>query len=78
MKSAKVIPIFKFKAKDDLSNYHSILILPTISKLLEKVVCKRLIQKSDILYGNPYHLRHMKNVPLEKCPNVSIIPMVYL
>ena len=61
MKTAKVIPIFKSKAKDDLSNYRPISILPTISKILEKVVHKRLyqfIKKSNIIYQNQYGFRH--------------------
>ena len=61
MKTAKVIPIFKSKAKDDLSNNRPISILPTISKILEKVVHHRLyqfIQKSNILYQNQYGFRH--------------------
>ena len=55
MKTAKVIPIFKSKAKDDLSNYRPISILSTISKILEKIVHKlvyQFIRKSDILYAN--------------------------
>ena len=61
MKTAKVIPIFKSKAKDDLSNYRPISILSTISKILEKIVHKLLyqfIRKSDILYANQYGFRH--------------------
>ena len=64
MKTAKVIPIFKSKAKYDLSNYRPISILPTISKILEKVVHKRLYQfinKSNILYQNQYGFRHNHN-----------------
>ena len=42
MKLAKVIPIYKAKAKDDFSNYRPISLLPTLSKGLEKVVHKRV------------------------------------
>ena len=38
LKIAKIIPVFKSNAKDDISNYRPIPILPTISKLLEKIV----------------------------------------
>ncbi len=41
-KIAKVIPIYKAKSKDNFSNYRPISLLPTISKILEKVVHKRL------------------------------------
>jgi len=33
-KIAKMIPVFKPNAKDDISNYRPISILPTISKIL--------------------------------------------
>ena len=42
MKLAKVIPIYKAKAKDDFSNYRHISLLPTLSKVLDKVVHKRV------------------------------------
>ena len=37
-KKAKVIPIFKSKDKKDVNNYRPISLLPTLSKVLEKVV----------------------------------------
>ena len=50
-KIAKVIPIHKGKAKDDFSNYRPISLLPVMSKLLERVVHKRL-----------YHFMELSNV----------------
>lgn len=41
-KTAKVIPIFKSGNKEDPCNYRPISILPTVSKILEKLVCKQL------------------------------------
>jgi hypothetical protein len=38
MKLAKVIPIYKAKAKDEFSNYRPLSLLPTLSKILEKVI----------------------------------------
>jgi hypothetical protein len=42
MKLAKVIPIYKSKDKEILNNYRPISLLPTTSKILEKIVHKRL------------------------------------
>ena len=59
-KTAKVIPVFK---KDDpslLTNYRPISILPSLSKILEKIIYKRLyifLQVNDILIPNQYGFR---------------------
>ena len=61
MKLAKVIPIYKAKAKNDISNYRPISILPTISKIMEKIIHKRLytfLHTCDIFYPNQYGFRH--------------------
>jgi hypothetical protein len=42
MKLAKVVPIYKAKSKELLTNYRPISLLPNISKILEKVVYGRL------------------------------------
>ncbi len=42
MKLAEVTPIYKAKEKDLLNNYRPISLLPTFSKLFEKLVDKRL------------------------------------
>ena len=60
MKTAKVIPIYKSKARDDFSNYRPISILPTVSIILEKIVHKRLydfMYKCNIFYPNKYGFR---------------------
>jgi Reverse transcriptase (RNA-dependent DNA polymerase)/Endonuclease/Exonuclease/phosphatase family len=44
MKVAKIVPIFKGGNPTEPSNYRPISILPIISKILEKIVYKRLIQ----------------------------------
>jgi hypothetical protein len=42
-KMAKVIPIFKKGKTEDCGNYRPISLLPTISKLIEKIVAKQVI-----------------------------------
>ncbi len=42
LKLAKVVPIYKAKDKELLNNYRPISLLPTASKILEKVVHKRV------------------------------------
>ena len=51
LKIAKFIPIHKSNAKDDISNYRPISFLPSIFKILGKVVYKRtfhFIQTNNI------------------------------
>ena len=43
MKIPKIVPIFKSGNKKILNNYIPINILPDFSKLLEKLVCNRLV-----------------------------------
>jgi len=59
-KLAKVIPIFKSKVKSIMSNYRPISLLPSLSKVLEKIVHHRLYKycnMHDILYNNQYGFR---------------------
>jgi len=60
MKLAKVIPIFKSGLNQLFNNYRPISILPAFSKLLEKIVAKRLVhflENNDILYKHQYGFR---------------------
>ena len=53
MKLAKVVPIFKAKDKQLLNNYRPISLLPVVSKILEKIVHKRLygfMNSQDIFF----------------------------
>ena len=60
MKLARAIPIYKAKDRDKFNNYRPISLLSNISKVLEKVVHKRLYSSlvtHDILYERPYEFR---------------------
>ena len=55
-----IIPVHKSNAKDDISNYRPISLLPSISKILGKVIYKRtfhFIQSNKILNNNQYGFR---------------------
>ena len=57
MKTAKVIPIYKSKARDDFSNYRQISILPTVSKILEKIVHKLcMILCTNVTFATPMNM----------------------
>ena len=60
MKIAKVIPIYKCKEKNEMGNYRHISLLPSISKIIEKLVHKRLYsfcENNEILNDNQYGFR---------------------
>ena len=60
LKVAKVIPIYKSGNKNVFNNYRPISILPALSKIMEKIVCNRLVnylEKYNILYKHQYGFR---------------------
>ena len=60
LKISKIIPIFKYGNNKHFNNYRPISILPPISKILEKIVCNRLmhfLDKYDVLYRHQYGFR---------------------
>ena len=60
LKLAKIIPIYKSKNKELLNNYRPISLLSTVSKLLEKIVHKRLynfINTHAAFYPSQYGFR---------------------
>ena len=62
MKIAKVIPIYKCKENNEMDNYRPISLLPSISKIIEKLVHKRLLsfcENNKMLNDNQYGL-HMQ------------------
>ena len=61
MKIAKIIPLYKSGDNQSYCNYRPISILPSLSKILEKTVYKRLtdyLNKYDILNTSQYGFRH--------------------
>ena len=64
MKTAKVVPVFKSGRHDLLNNYRPISILPALSKILEKLMCTRLLdflEHNHILYEHQYGFRKKHN-----------------
>ena len=60
-KVARVVPIYKAGAKDDMNNYYRpISILTCFSKIIEKIVYARLykfLKKHYVIYENQYGFR---------------------
>ena len=57
----KVFPIFKAKDKQLLNNYRPISLLPVVSKILEKIVHKRLygfMNSQNLLFSSQYGFRN--------------------
>ena len=60
LKIAKVIPVFKKGAKDNVSNYRPISVLPIFSKILEKCMYNRLfnfLNQFNIICNNQFGFR---------------------
>ena len=47
LKIGKVTPIFKSERKDDLNNYRPITVLPTVARVMEKLIYKQLYDYFD-------------------------------
>ena len=64
LKIAKIIPIYKTGSKDSFTNYRPISLLPSISKIIEKVVAHQVIEymnDNDLLYKHQYGFRKNNN-----------------
>ena len=60
LKVAKIIPIYKSGNKYSFNNYRPISILPALSKIMEQIVCNRLVnyfEKYNILCKHQYGCR---------------------
>ena len=57
---AKVNPIFELEKNEHLTNYRPISVLPCFSKILEKIMCKRLCDyliKNNLLFDKHFGFR---------------------
>ncbi len=60
LKIAKIIPIYKKDDETQLTNYRPISLLPTISKIFEKVIFKQLykfFKNNNLFYNSQYGFR---------------------
>ena len=67
MKLAMITPIFKEGSKLDVSNYRPVSVLPTISKVLEKLMLTRLteyLEKSKIIYEHQFGFQKNRSTTL--------------
>ena len=68
MKKAEIIPLYKGKEFDMVVNYRPVFLLLTISKVLEKVVYKRVykfLEKHNVLYDSQYGFRNRRSCKQE-------------
>lgn len=60
LKVAKIVPIFKSGDSQSMDNYHPISLLSAFSKILERVMCARLVtylESNNIISPNQYGFR---------------------
>lgn len=66
-KAAKIVPLFKSGSMAEIDNYRPISILPSMSKILEKVVFKQLMahfEQNGLLSHFQYGFRRMRSTEL--------------
>ena len=59
-KIAKIVPIYKKGSKNEGTNYRPVSLLPTLSKIIEKVVDKQIrdfLESNNLIYSNQYGFR---------------------
>ena len=64
LKLSRVIPIYKNNSKTDIANYRPLSILPSISKILEKIYYNRLqtfINNNDIIIPSQHGFRNTRS-----------------
>ena len=57
LKIARVIPLYKSGEQDIFTNYRPVSVLPAFSKILERVMFNRVLNKNNILSNNQYGFR---------------------
>ena len=65
MKLAKIIPIFKAGSRLDVNNYRPISLLPIFSKLIEKLMHKRLysfLDLNNVIYKSQFGFQKKTNL----------------
>ena len=73
LKVARVIPLFKSGDETSFSNYRPVSVLPLFSKILERLMYKRLlsfINKNKLLYNYQFGFRK------DHSPNLALIYLV--
>ena len=64
LKTAKVIPIFKSREKDNTQNYRPLSLLPVIGKVFEKLICARIycfLVQHNILSERQFGFRNKRS-----------------
>ena len=64
LKIARIVPIYKSGSKTNIKNYRPIAILPTLSKIFEKIMHKRItsfFKKYDLFFQDQYGFQNKKS-----------------
>ena len=64
MKIEKIIPLYKSGEKNVFNNYRPVALLPQLSKILEKLFCKRLnnfLEKNKVIANSQYGFRENRS-----------------
>lgn len=64
LKESVVVPIFKSGRKDDIANYRPISLLPSLAKIIEKMINNRLVaflEKNNVFSNNQFGFRENKS-----------------
>ena len=67
LKIRKVTPIFKSERKDDLNNYHPITVLPTVERVMERLIYKQIydyFNTEKLLNENQWGFRSLHSTVL--------------
>ena len=64
LKLAKVVPVYKKGPTDQLTNYRPISLLPSLSKVFERIICNRLLSfftSMNTIVPTQYGFRHNRS-----------------